>query len=335
MRKYFVYELKKNAFAIVCLTLIAVIVYLTPILCTGARNLAQFGPDVWISSIIGGVMATIIPIWIFSYKMKQRSVDLYYSLPLSHVGVLAVKFFVGLIALYVPYVLSYWLGAFVVMGKVSTVLCVIHTFYYLPQFFASLIPLFMIYATSAFMFTRANTLLDGIIFVLCWAMAAFFVALVLYDTVLDDVHPICYIYFYPLWYVSVFFDNLMKGKVNTTTPTLTLNIALGFTYMSLLAVGSVVGLFLLEKRGKAENAEQLSESLFGYRVMIPFYTVFTIAYFKIENDIYFYMFFIIIAIAMYIATAVYKRTIKIGKIQAVVYVCSVALGLLLSFLLRL
>lgn len=351
MRKYFVYELKKNAFAIGCLTLISLIVYLTPILSISGSNLIRNGSDLWLSSVIGGVLATLIPVWIFSYKMKQRSVDLYYSLPLSHGSILAVKFLIGLIALFIPYVLSYWLGAFIVISKTSRYTFSQYpfdTFYYLPHFFASLIPVFMMYAISAFMFTRANTVLDGILFVAFWAVVAYFIALVFVEPTMRHVpiltetgyqfqvvYPSCFIYCYPLDFVTWFYQAQMVDKQIYFSTTDAVNIGLGIAYTSLLAAGSTVGLFLLEKRQKAENAEQLSESPFGYRVMIPLYTVVLLSGLTIENELYFYVYFMLTAVGSFMLTALYKRTMKIGIRQTVIIVCSIALGLLVSFLIGL
>ena len=345
MKKYFAYELKKNAFVIGFLALICVIVYLTPILSTQADDLVISDAELWFSSVIGGVLATIVPVSMLSYKMKRRSVDLYYSLPLSHGGVLAVKYLVGLIALYVPYTLSYWLGAFVVMAKTASATFDFFPVYYLPHYFASLLPLFMMYAISAFAFTRANTNLDGIVFVIFWALAAFCVAQALQSPTFrtepvvinglyeyQTVYPECFIYFFPLDFTTSRFQYLLTGDAITLMPAYTVNAALGIAFTSLLAIGSTAGIFLLEKGAKAENVEQISESPFGYRVMIPLFTASLLATLEINNDLEFCIFFVFIVIGAFAVTILYKRTIKIGKKQAIVYGCSVALGLLLFFL---
>lgn len=351
MRKYFVYELKKNAFTIGCLTLIAVIVYLTPILCRSGYDLIRHDSAcLWVSSVIGGALALLVPVWIFQYKMKKRSVDLYYSLPLSRTGILAVKFLIGLIAVCIPYAVSYWLGAFVVMAKAAADIRIaaFNAVYYLPHFFLMILLNCMIFSISAFAFTRANSTLDGILFVAFLIFAAFLVVYVLQNptqgTPYEDsgilqsgqkMFSNCYLPFYPVDFVTTAFQSLITPqscKMPVYNTAETINAILGIAYTTLLAAGSAAGIFLSEKRAKAENAEQPSESLFGYRVMIPLFTVLSCAVFDFRDTLYFSVFFVMIAVASFMITALYKRTMKIGKIQAIVYACSLGAGLLLSFL---
>ena len=71
----------------------------------------QTNPFIYLSILLS-VIVTIIPIMEFSFKMKRRSVDLYYSLPIKRIKLYICKYFVGLaefLILYIPQ----WLISFI------------------------------------------------------------------------------------------------------------------------------------------------------------------------------------------------------------------------------
>lgn len=347
MKKYFLYELKKSAFTIGCLSLIAVALYITPILTSTTLLSRVFGTYLWFISTIGGVLAVCVPIWIYAYKMKKRSVDLYYSLPLSHQKILLVKFLIGLVAVYVPYTVAYWLGAITVLIKVGSEIptCI----YYIPQYFSSIIPIYFIYAISSFVFTRANKLIDGIVFLCFWAFVFMLVAALFEKWTWDimqisdfqqtnfAIYPVCYAPFAPLDWTTTRFQELMLQQNATSFDAAELaNVIVGFSLTALQAVGATLGLFFMEKRAKAENCEQISDSVFGYKTMIPLYTAGLLALYDFSLGAIFSDFFLILfvftAVASFAITAIYKRTFKIERRQAVIYGVALEIGVLLSLL---
>ncbi len=343
MKKYFLYELRKNAFLIGCLTLFASLVYCAAVLTSGNLLRGASETYVWIISSIGGTFATIAPIWFFGYKMKRRSVDLYFSLPISRLKILSVKFLIGLIVVFVPYSAAYWLGAFSAMARAFDEM---NAVYYIPQYFASLLPIYFIYAISSFVFTRANTVADGVVFIFFWAFAAGLAANVLaqltavteitgydiyYGTPLHRttyyIEASHYFPFAPLDYATGHFEQHIANYLNIHATrieaTELANVIAGFSVTSLSATGATAGLFLNEKRAKAENAGQISESYFGYRTMIPLYTVCLSA--VCFSPV---LLALIIACAFFLTVA-YKRTFRIGIKQTVVFSVSAAAGIIL------
>ena len=280
---------------------------------------------------MGGVLAAGVPVWVFSYKMKKRSVDLFFSLPLSHTKILAVKYLVGLIAVFAPYVITYWIGAFTVMAKVYDL---INAEYYAAHFFASVIPIYMIYSIAAFVFTRANRLEDGIVFIIFWACALVAVVAAL-DLFLQDVCETYCIYtqyympFSALGTVTDAFQNQIVIDDFYNRPyfyhnaELT-NMIVGSVLNVLLAAGASAGIFLAEKKTRSENVSQISDSWFGYKVMIPLFTV-CLSVYMWETVIT----GVLLAIFAFLVTVIYKRTIKIGKWQAIIYGISLLAGLIL------
>lgn len=338
MKKYFLYELKKSAFPIGGITIILTLLYLAPLLAFDifVNGRSGTGLKLWEISALGGFWAAILPLWLFGYKMKKRSLDLFYALPLGHGKILSVKFLVGLVALFIPYTVAYWLGAFVVIAKVSLNISAI---YYLPHFFASLLPIYAIYSLATFAFTRANRWIDGVFFVLFWAFvlstAIAFLSFIFSRLPTKLFEPYYYLPFAPLDYVTTLFQRLIIG--NTASDGLTAvqlgNMIAGFTLTALMASGATAFTLLNEKKAKAENAEQISDSPFGYKVMIPLYTVYLIAV-TINLLLDILLLFILVLLGAYMLTALYRRTMKIGWIQAAILAGSVIAGAILSLLMK-
>ena len=119
---------------------------------------------VMVSTAVLAVLCTVTPVMQFSYRMKKRSVDLWYSLPVSRTRLAAVKTVGGLVLTLVPYTVGFWLTVIVVAARGA------HFAYewYLPLYFLSLVFGAGLFGVNAFLFTRGNTIGDGIVFLVLW-----------------------------------------------------------------------------------------------------------------------------------------------------------------------
>ncbi|MDE7463466.1 MAG: hypothetical protein K2M48_00410, partial [Clostridiales bacterium] len=272
-KKYFVYELKKSLFAICSLALIMIAVSVTVVLT--ARFESEWStPEsgLTVLVIMGGALAAVVPIWMLAYKMKKRSVDLYYALPLKRGQVLRVKYLLGLIATYAPYTLAFLFG--IVAAAIKYRAQAIGVGYYFAAYFASLPALYCIYSIISFVFTRAERLIDGIVFAVFWMFAAFAVASSV-EMFFNAVASSMYAPFSPFETIAEYFSPLIE------TPALPhehygvgtlVNMSIGYVLTGLPAVAATVLLFVTEQKAKAENLGGVSDSPFGYKVMIPLFT---------------------------------------------------------------
>ena len=343
MRKYFFYELKKNLFLLLGLTLSLLLLYFI-VLITGVDSTYGVSAMLAITSGVSGAIAILVPILQFSYKMKKRSVDLYYSLPITHTKILIVKFLTGLLIIFIPYTICYFFGAAVITIKNIEN---IYAGYFFPHFFSTVIPLCFMYAISAFAFTRANNTLDGIIFIVMYAFAAVMVFLAI-DRLTDYssgsylksviiLKP--YYIWSPLNDATEYFQDLIGG----TSPKDyyddyancefgTLNEILGYTIFSLMGIGSAVGTILFERKAKAENCQQVSQSIFGYKVLIPLYTVCALTLSVVASDGIVYVLLAAEILASFFMTVLYKRSLKIDKFTLIVLAASIVLGIFLGII---
>ncbi|MBD5132263.1 MAG: hypothetical protein HDT28_06750 [Clostridiales bacterium] len=334
MKKYFVYELKKSLFVTLALAVIATAVYLVSVLTDTVKvDYKYFSVPVETILVLGGAMSVIIPIWKLGYLMKKRSVDLYYSLPLSHTRILAVKLLAGLIALFAPYTIAYWVGSIAALASVGKY---INGVCFVSMYFASLIPMAIIYSLTAFLFTRANRFVDGVAFVIMTGMSLEMIMVVVLKvvTLYDKSYEFFKYYFNSIYYTPfgsliLIWEYFSKAIMNETV-NIRINAVdiVGLALIAVLGLAAGIGLLFAEKRAKAENCEQISESFFGYKVMIPLYT-FLLALLGSYDS---FILAAVIAAAAYAASVLYKRTPKIGWKFAVIVGVAFIVGVGLSFI---
>ena len=247
-KKYFVYELKKAIFAIGSIALIMTAITVTSVLTyryyVFAGDRVESGVEV--NAFMGGVLAAVVPVWMFSYKMKKHSADLYYSLPLRRRQILGSKYLLGLIAVYAPFTTSFLLGALAAVIRYPS--NDMGAVYYFPAFFASLPALFCIYSIASFVFTRADRIIDGIVFMVFWALAP--LALMgVFQRMYHDIAADMYMPTAPLSAVAMQFSRFIEwpNMRIREMESIKINRAVGFPITGIVAVFATVMLFLSEK----------------------------------------------------------------------------------------
>ena len=116
MKRYFIYELKKNFWPLVILTAISAGLYLVtlsyfnPVSRYAEDSVVINTPPLSTVMIELCILCIVAPILMYSFKMNKRSVDAFYSLPIKREKIYLVKTLVGLLLVLIPYTLSYWLG---------------------------------------------------------------------------------------------------------------------------------------------------------------------------------------------------------------------------------
>ncbi len=349
MRPYFKHLMKKSIGLLLFLTLTCLIIYVAPLLVENyySWNWTPYRyiysqPSMYLTniSVVLYLMAVLIPIILFSYKMNKRSVDMYYSLPLSKRKILLVNFLVGLILLYVPYTFSYLVGFIVAAVKVNDITLI----YYLYLYLSSLIPAFTIYSMTAFVFTRANTIWDGLI-----AVAGVYCIFMLgaltveHFGLYNEIDALSFFPSSPIDFMAeacekdLFREALMPYYTDPNLPyylphdplkILDVNVLVGGIIWTLIGVAMTVALFVLEPRSRAENSGQISDSPFGCKILLPIYTFLFPAAFSARDPLN----ILIIAFAAYALAAVYKRRFWIGWKYAVVLLGCLVAGMILAFI---
>ncbi len=340
MKKYFLYELKNKTYVLACLAVVTTLIYSSVILSNkfygDSSQVSQFEVNLATVAFLSIALAVIAPMIQFNYRMTKRSTDLFYSLPLSHYKIFTVRYLVGLILVFAPYLAAYLTGALIMLIKTTDK--IFYGVYYLPHFFSSLPAIFCIYTISAFAFTRANKFIDGAIFIIFWMfvwalIAEFFGKFIYYDFdtyKASKVFSDYYMTFAPLGRLTDYFQARLVGVRFTSTMYDDIaNMAAAYTITGVTAVFATVWLFISEKYTQSENAGQISDSPFGYKVMIPLFTVLALSFCDLsrpEN----YIMVVMIIVGSLIANALYRRTLKLGMRQTLIFIGSVIVGIILA-----
>ena len=330
MKKYFFYELKKNLWTFVLLSILISLVYVSTV---STMTLTYYGYNLNVItatpnlSLLGGMLITLcflVPIWTFSFKMNKRSVDLYYALPLKKGKLYFIKTVVGLLMVIVPYTIAYWLGFLTLLFREGNPYQMI---WYLPAYFGELLFAVCLFGLNAFLFTRANKAADGILFMLAYAFLG-----ILTVGVIEEIIDQYFRYYETQAFLSfggqILFDSnieyLIRGHAENAHWTVSM-----FAYPIALATVSYGLLFYNLRYEKGENAEQVSDSWFGYRVIIPAYVALltAMATSSSNGDL---LSFCLILVGGITATVVYRRKIKFSWKYWLMLGIGVAAGIVLG-----
>ena len=331
MIKYLKYELKRNLLPLAVFTAVACLI--CAIFALTSRITSSYSGTVRaVDSVISAptvllcILCTLVPVQQFSFRMERRSADLWYSLPVRRKTQTFVRLLAGLILVFAPYTLAYWLQFILLMCRENVFVSV----HYLSFYLAS-VPLgACLFGVNCFIFSRANTLWDGLLFLIGWSCALTMPFLYLNShiyTLWQYVPAGAFFTYSPLSYAAEWFDSLICADNAAWREA---------AYMLPIAaaegIGAYTGLFLTAKQAKAENAEQLSESILGYKTLIPLYIFFLAASTSPGSGELFYIFCTLILVGGFVAYIVYRRSFRLKKRDIIALFIVFAAGIAFAFI---
>lgn len=284
------------------------------------------------------LIAYISPVKQAYYLMSKKSLDNCYSLPISRRNIMIIKVLTGIIETLVPFTLIYIIETILLELKFPY----LHIGYTIPLYFILIVSFISLYIFNFFFISRANKIFDGIVFMI---FANFSIFILLF-VVIGKFYPIgrvrnlmeISIPFWSFGRYGNYFNNLILTKYNPITGTILpkYNNVDEFNpncliCLVILALLSAVGLWFLFKKDRPERSEEISDSYFGYRVMIPFYT-FSYMLCTFTRYLNFLSVTVGVGIIIYlILTIIYKRSFKISlkdwMIFGIIFVAVLIVGL--------
>ena len=349
MRKFFAYEFKKRMWTMIILTLICAVPYVVTTFVMDSTYEAydyrlQMNVDhpmtpmtwmVWVELLI---MCFVVPVLTFSFKMRKRTLDCYYALPIKKEKLFLVKTLIGLCTVFIPFTAAYFSGFFIVLLRLDGVY---HLGWYFVQYLGLLFFGVCLFGFNSFTFTRANHPADGVVFMLAYTFVAFLVLLV-FEVIgfAKWEHIEKMLYFISPAGSAHFMVNtealIMYGAQDMMNdPSYTWN---GWMF-AIPAVYGVIGytlLFTTLRFEKAENAEQNSDSWFGYRVLIPIYVACVLAFVGLVDSILWWvpLYFMIASVSV-VLTVIYRRSFRIKGWYWLMLGIGHGVGMMLSFIMHL
>ena len=331
--KFFCFELKKRLWAFVVLAAVCTLPYIAELSTmelfyvyphheTGELITVLNSTQIGLAIFALGALCYLAPVFVYSFKMSKRGVDVYYALPLKKEKLYLVKTMVGLLLVLVPFTVMYWGGFLTLLFRADNPY---DMFWYLPAYFGSAFLGICLFGMNAFLYTRGNTVADGIVFMI--AYIPFF--MMIYAYVIQAFHFDWLYYAYESEFLSfgglTEFGNemsfLIARRENVKLSPLT------FVVTPILGAVGYALMFLLLRFEKGENAEQVSDSWFGYKMLIPVYTAFMLALNLSAFDI---ISFCTVAVGAIVATVVYRRKFKFHLKWWAMIGGALALGLFLG-----
>lgn len=234
------------------------------------------------------VCAYILPVLEFSLFKKRKNLDCAYALPISRRAMGLVHYFVGLICLIVPFTCSYLLNFLLLLRYPEG-------FYYPPVlgfYFLSLLMGTILYTFFSFLFNQANSTGDGIWFMVLWSFL-FFVVVTAMDFVYlewlefgkqDFYYNESFLYSSDLGVCWVLlseiqweYSGVVEKMQNASLAALWTDIAFikWFVLWIVVGIGSALGFVFTFGKPRAEKTQEVSESWFGFKLLIPLYAVAT------------------------------------------------------------
>ena len=285
----------------------------------------QTNPFIYLSILLS-VIVTIIPILEFSFKMKRRSVDLYYSLPIKRIKLYICKYFVGLaefLILYIPQ----WLISFIWLATLPSVSNIYDMSYSIYFMLASIGYGILIYTFLTFFYSMGNTLVDGIIFM---ALASCFLPTlmnVMYSLILGANYSDRTFYMRWFFIYSPLFDisgkmhsNMIGGNYGD------INILGIILNIALAILASIAFFFIHSEKNNAELVGDESDTIFGYKLFIPLYMITS---FKLISSSISAL-WVVIGLAGYLFYCIYRKSFRIKRNDIITLGVSIIIGLLIA-----
>jgi|GEM_PF-1877169 len=360
MKKYFGYECKKNLILLIVLMVTATVVAVvfTATSDFRPRRVTSWQPgtnpwDQWIESysyfipssrlsvpiILFMIMCALVPMVLFSFKMNSRQIDSLYSMSIKRYKIYIVKSIVGLIIVVAAFSVSFW-------AMVLTTASMPNRFIFsgfTTAYFLSLPIGIGLFGFNAFVFSRANRVLDGVIFVLVYSIILAFLFQTIHVLVSNRVgrfnrfsnrdfsplYPSRWFAYSPIAFLIQRQENII-GNVRFFERIE--NLWIMYLFWGIVWAASWVGLILLAKKERAEDAERVSQSRWGYTVLIPLMIVTSLLFSGMARMPYRLIWLALTIVIGGLMYVVQRRSFKLKMADIIVFASAIALGFFFSFL---
>jgi len=251
------------------------------------------------------ILTYVIPVMEFSFFKRRISLDCAYSLPISRRAMGAVHYLVGLIMLLTTFSASYLVNFILLLTRGPG------WFDFVPMighYFLCLLLGFAMYSVIVFVFNEANTARDGIWFIVLYSFVFPIIASAL-DGVLELKELVFDVYGGVLWGTIDLMTTSYQYLVEINAAGLASFFELSYNIFWLvfwiaLGIASAVGFFLTFGRRRMEKTEEISDSFFGFRTLIPIYAVCGMILFEVSYSV---IFWLIIEVLTILGYTIYRR----------------------------
>lgn len=330
--KYFKNNYKKMYMPTLFLTIVGIIIYtLIPLFSSTYDNSSWNMINIEGLSIYLLVISVFVPIYEYKVLKSKRGADLYYSLPLSKSRLNLQIYLKGLIQIVVSFIAVFILTTLVYIIKDYG----LNYFYLFLLFITSLIGVISLYSFNVFIFSKANNIIDGIIFVGIYLVISLLVLFSL-DVIFAFNIKFKWIQFSPLNLIfgnNSYFEN--KLKYIEVDFFLSFMDYFMFIFWSLLSLSLGALSILDNKNTKPENLMEKSNTYFGYTTLVPIitFTLVNISGLTLDES-FSIVILLIILFAAYVLYVIYERSFKIEPKNILITLGVAILAIILNVILQ-
>lgn len=330
--KYFKNNYKKMYMPTLFLTIVGIIFYtLTPLFSKTYDNPSLNMLNIEGLSIYLLVISIFVPIYEYKVLKSKRGADMYYSLPISKSKLNLQIYLKGLIQI---------VASFITVFIITTIVYIIkdygiNYFYLLPLFLISLTGVVSLYSFNVFIFSKANNIIDGIIFIGIYLVISLLI-LISIDTIFSLNIEFNWIHFTPL---NLLFGNnsYFEGKLKYEQVKFFLSFMdyFMFIFWTLLSLSLGALSILYNKNTRPENLMEKSDTHFGYKTLIPIitFTLINISGLTIEDSFSIVILLVILFVA-YILYVIYERSFKINTKNMIITLGIAIFAIIINVILK-
>ncbi len=260
-----------------------------------------------------GALATLLPILETAPFKNRRNLDTLYSMPISRRGLAAAHYLGGLIQMLFIFSVTFGTGMIFISAYNETLdLAPLAVFY--P---AMLVFGWIIYSFFSFLFAEANTVIDGIIISTLWLGAGVILILSVGSLIPNlsssKVETISYNanVYYPIYEIFKFFRRCIASSEYYGYEPLTaqnwFDLLSGIHMWFFIGGGAAYGYFRTMTRKAAQKAGEITDSPFGYKILIP---ICAFSLFIISADESSAILAVLTLAAAFIGYIIYRRSFK-------------------------
>lgn len=265
-------------------------------------------------SVMLMIISVFTPIWMFANTKKRKNLDCFYSLPISRRSFAMTHYLVGLIMTFVPFLLSYITVLITYLIKDMPKFVNLKFSMIFIHFLICVLMGLVIYTILVFVFNEANSVFDGCVLIGTYLIYPM-VWLSIISSLLDINLRIDETFAIP----QVLFGDILGELCEKIE-------LFGLAHFSMsndpawvewlviytvLAVAAFIGFHYRSGSKRAESAENVSDTPFGYKTLIPLMAIPVALY----SDILGSLFILITALIGY---TIYRRGVKYKKSDYIV-----------------
>ena len=285
----------------------------------------EYHSTLYIPVVFLCILTYVLPVMEFSFFKKRIHLDCAYSLPISRRTMGIVHYLTGLIILFCAFSYSYLLNFAMLIGRGTK------WFNFAPMashYLLCLLLGFSMYSVMVFVFNRANTRGDGIWFMILYTFV-FCLVISAYAQLVDNWYWSEAIYPAVLWGVidtmTVAYQRVVEISEGGSVAELwqMQKFVTLFVFWVLAGIASAAGLYFTFGKRRMEITEEISDSFFGFRTLIPIYAVTGMIVFEVSDSI---ISWVIIELFALLGYTIYRRGFHYKK-SDIAILCALAIFL--------